>query len=86
MYQVRLARQAQRSFDRADAPLRRKLGRCFDNLRIDPRRHPNARLLRGQLAGYFRYRVSDWRVIYRIDDERSIVWVLLIEHRREVYR
>lgn len=86
MYLVRLARKAQKSFDRADAPLQRKLGRCFDDLRTRPRRHPNAWPLRGPLADYFRYRVGDWRVIYRIDDDANTVWVALIEHRREVYR
>ena len=86
MYQVRLAREAQRSFDRAEAPLQRKLSRCFDSLRTRPRRHANARPLRGSLAGYFRYRIGDWRMIYRIDQAANTVWVVCIEHRREVYR
>ena len=86
MFQVRLTGEAQRSFDSADAPLQRKLDRCFEQLSAGPRGHPNARALRGELARYFRYRVGDWRVIYRIDDEKRIVWVVLIAHRREAYR
>jgi len=86
MYQVRLTGEAQRSFDHADASLQRRLHRCFDQLSTRPRRHPNALKLRGQLAEYFRYRVGDWRVIYRIDDDAGTVWVVLIEHRREAYR
>jgi mRNA-degrading endonuclease RelE of RelBE toxin-antitoxin system len=35
------------------------------------------------LAGRLRYRVGDWRVIYRIEDHRVVI--LSIAHRREVY-
>jgi mRNA interferase RelE/StbE len=59
MYEVRLARAAQKSFDGADGPLRSKLDRCFEQLADRPRRHPNARPLRGQLGKYYRYRVGD---------------------------
>ena len=42
--------------------------------------------LRGEKVGLSRYRVGDYRVICRIDDDRSAVLVLRIAHRREVYR
>jgi len=37
------------------------------------------------LAGYFRYRVGDWRVIYGVDEEKRIVTTLLIVHRSKAY-
>jgi mRNA-degrading endonuclease RelE of RelBE toxin-antitoxin system len=37
------------------------------------------------LSGRLRYRVGDWRVIYRIDDTPRQVHVLVIAHRSEVY-
>lgn len=33
-----------------------------------------------------RLRVGDYRVIYEIEDERLLVLVLYLAHRREVYR
>lgn len=42
--------------------------------------------LRGNLAGLHSARRGTYRVIYRIDDERSEVIVLRIEHRRNAYR
>ena len=42
--------------------------------------------LTGDKVGLWRYRVGDYRVICRIDDDRSAVLVLRIAHRREVYR
>jgi len=86
MYAVRLARDAQKAFEDADSALQRKLDRCWDALTRDPRRHPNIRKLKGKLSAYWRFRVGARRVIYRIDEQEQTVWVVTIEHRRDVYR
>lgn len=39
--------------------------------------------LRGTLKGYWKLRVGDYRVVYRIVGAE--VWILAIRHRREVY-
>lgn len=86
MYELILTREAQRFYKRADPPLVRRLHRCFEQLRKNPYEHPNIKRLRGPLAGYFRYRVGDWRVIYGVDEEKRIVTILLIVHRSKAYR
>lgn len=85
MYSVRLLPQAERFYSNADRPLARKLARCFEQLEQNPRTHPNITFLKGPLAGYYRYRVGDYRVIYRIDERDRIVVVAIIAHRREAY-
>lgn len=76
---------AQEFFESSSAALQKKLDRCFDRLKIDPRNYPNIRALKGELSGYYRYRVGDYRVIYEIDDILKQVTVILIEHRSKVY-
>lgn len=41
--------------------------------------------LRYCLKGYRRLRVGDYRVIYKIDDDRVIVVIVDIDHRKNVY-
>ena len=41
--------------------------------------------LRYGLKGYRRLRVGDCRVIYRIDEDKVIVIVVDIDHRKDVY-
>lgn len=41
--------------------------------------------LRANLAGLWRYRVGDYRIICRIEDERVVVLVLNIGHRKNIY-
>ena len=42
--------------------------------------------LRREMRGLWRYRVRDYRVICQLQDERLIVLVVGIGHRRDVYR
>lgn len=86
MYEIRLSAKAQRFYDKADKPLVSKLNRCFDQLAQNPHHHPNIKRLRGELSGCFRYRVGDWRVVYEVKEEQIIVIIVMIAHRRNVYR
>ena len=85
MFEVVLSPEAASFHAKADRPLARKLARCFAQPEDDPRASGNVKRLTGDFAGYFRYRLGDWRVIYRIDDAASKVLIVLIAHRRDVF-
>ncbi|MFM6613155.1 MAG: type II toxin-antitoxin system RelE family toxin, partial [Dolichospermum sp.] len=72
-------------FESASGTLQKKLDRCFDRLKINPRNHPNIKSLKGELSGYYRYRVGDYRVIYEINDDLKLVTIIFIAHRSKVY-
>ena len=40
----------------------------------------------GKYVGYWRYRFGDFRVIARIENERLVILVIAVGHRREIYR
>jgi mRNA interferase RelE/StbE len=49
----------------------------------DPRRF--GRPLTGDLRGLWRYRVGDYRIVAAIEDDRFVVLIVTVGHRREVY-
>lgn len=63
MNKVGLSRNAQEFYRKADRPLARKLARCFQHLERDARGHPNVKPLTVKLAGHYRFRVGDYRVL-----------------------
>ena len=85
MFDVILSPEAQGFYSKADRPLALKLARCFQRLEQDPRAGNNAKRLSGDWSGYYRCRVGDWRVLYRVDDSQARVFVVVIAHRRDVY-
>jgi len=86
-WRVELSEQASRQIKRLDKAQQGRIDR-FPAERIsteeDPRRF--GRPLQGKLAGLWRYRIGDYRLISRIEDERCVVLALAVGHRREVYR
>jgi mRNA interferase RelE/StbE len=51
----------------------------------NPRRIGKA-LIGKQYENLWRYRVGDYRIICRIQDQRLVILVIEIGHRREIYR
>jgi mRNA interferase RelE/StbE len=49
----------------------------------DPRRFGHA--LTHDLKGLWRYRVGDYRIVALIEDDRFVVLVVTVGHRRDVY-
>jgi len=57
--------------------------------RVSNRKNPRniGQALRGsQLGEFWKYRVRDFRIIVRIQDDKMIVLVLRIGNRREIYK
>jgi len=70
--------------DLPDVPanLHARIARSIDGrLTTEPMRYGVP--LRGTLKGYWKLRVGDYRIVFKITGQE--VWVLTILHRREVY-
>jgi len=40
--------------------------------------------LSGDFASTYKFRVGDWRIVYRLRDKRILI--LAVDHRREIYK
>lgn len=85
MYEILLHPDAQEVYLNADKDLAKKIARCLQQLEQNPRLHPNIKALKGDYAGYYRYRIGDYRVIYSINDKIVQIFVIAIAHRGEAY-
>lgn len=79
-----LSPAAQRELAKLAPPMLHRLRTAIDRLEINPR-PIGAERLRGS-DDLLRIRVGDYRVIYRVIDDRLVVLVIRVGHRREVYR
>ncbi|OLF06346.1 hypothetical protein BLA60_32440 [Actinophytocola xinjiangensis] len=84
-YAIEWTAPAVRELRKLDHQARRRVARAVTALALDPR-PPGSRSLVGQPAGVMRLRVGDCRVVYQIEDDRVMVTVVRVAHRREVYR
>lgn len=64
----------------------KEAGTLFRRARArDPRKSNNIKPLKGRLAGSYRYRLGDLRVVYTVRDEEVTVFVNTIAKRSDVY-
>ncbi|OGW81961.1 MAG: hypothetical protein A3G33_04230 [Omnitrophica bacterium RIFCSPLOWO2_12_FULL_44_17] len=83
-YQVYLTRTAQKDYDRIrDEKLRRGVNRVIEKIQEDPYQFKR---LTGPLSYLHSAKTFSFRVLYQIHDKKLIIFVISIEHRKNVYR
>jgi len=87
-WNVELSATALRELNKLDAQHSRRILK-FLHERVAKLDNPRSigKALQGSVLGEFwKYRVGDYRLICKIEDDRLLVLVLRVGHRREIYR
>ena len=85
-YKVIFENKAEKSLKKIDHSHKRIILSWIKNNLVDceePRQYGKA--LTGDKKGYWRYRVGAYRIITRIDDDKLIIIIINISHRKDVY-
>ena len=82
-YTVLIKRSAEKEMDRLRKKTFDRISDAILKLEQDPR-PPGCRKLRG--VEEYRLRVGSYRILYTVDDEKRIVEIMSVGHRREVYK
>jgi mRNA interferase RelE/StbE len=82
-FAIVLAPAAERQLRKFDAPVRRRIQAAIELLADNPRPPRAIQLVGG--AGEWRVRTGDYRIVYEIEDDRLVILVLRVGHRRDVY-
>jgi mRNA interferase RelE/StbE len=84
-YAVEISNSAAKSLAKIEKATRLRIIGAIELLAVDPR-PPGVKMLRGGEQGRWRARVGDYRIVYTVQDDRLIILVLRVAHRREVYQ
>jgi mRNA interferase RelE/StbE len=83
-YQIQISAAAKKALSRLPKAIAVRADRAILSLGENPRPAGSVKL--AGTANGWRIRVSDWRILYTIEDDRLVVLVVEVGHRREVYR
>lgn len=82
-YKVEFTQRAYKEYSKLEKVTAQRILEAINSLSYDPY---EGKVLRGELKGKRSLRVGDYRVVYKIEPERSRkVIILAVGHRREVY-
>ncbi len=83
-YKITWHKAALEDLKRLDKPIRQKIFHKIETyLAEDPA--SIGKPLKGTLAGMFRYRFGDYRIIYVLDLAQQTMSILAVNHRKKVY-
>jgi len=84
-WEVSLTRPAEKVYNKSNKKMEERFDNCFMDLEKNPLYGNNIKPLTGKLKGLYRYRVGDWRVIYRLLKNDMIVEIVAILPRGDAY-
>lgn len=83
-YAIEFVRSAEKEFRALTLSDQIRIAAAIDVLRQTPRRR-GTRKISGK-KDLFRLRVGVNRVVYQIDDDKKVISIMRVKHRREAYR
>lgn len=87
-YNVELSESAARELGKLDASQAKRILKFLHQrvAKLDDPRSIGEALHGSRLGEFWKYRVGDYRLICKLEDDRLIVLVLRVGHRKEIYR
>ena len=55
-------------------------------LKNNPYYGANIKKLKGDYNEIYRFRISDYRIFYKIDENESMIFIINIENRKDAYK
>lgn len=84
-YVVEFTKKAQKTLDKLDNSVRRRIAAAVDQLSVNP--YPADVEPVKTMPGHFRTKCArDWRIVYTVQGGKLLVTVVEIWHRSEAYR
>lgn len=87
MYRVFLEKQVKKDFQKLDRNIQKLILDWIEkNLENVENPRIKGKPLVGNLKNYWRYRIGDYRLITRIDDDKLLIIAIQCKHRKDVYK
>jgi len=87
-WRVELSVEVDRALGKLDAQHAKRILKFLHErvAKLDDPRSIGKALRGSRLGEFWKYRVGDYRLICKIEDDRLVVLVLRVGHRKEIYR
>jgi mRNA interferase RelE/StbE len=87
-YAVEFSQSADRELSKLDAQHRRRILKFLHERvgKLDDPRSIGKALHGSEFGEFWRYRVGDYRLLCKIEDDLLLILVLRVGHRKEIYR
>ncbi len=87
-WEIRLSSTAEKYYQKLPLTIRRRAKKELEELGSysNPLEHPNVKPLTGDLRGFYRLRIGDYRIVFAIIRETKVVAVVNFAPRGDAYK
>ena len=78
-----ISKKAHKEILKLPLSIQNKISKSFSLLKLNP---PAGARLQGRLGGNYKFRIGDYRIVYKFNSKESLVEVVKVEHRQGVYK
>lgn len=83
-YRIEFLRTARKELSKLPKDIQQRIAVKIEKLKLNPY-SPGVKALKNG-DGRLRFRVGDYRVIYKIEEDKLIVLIVKVGHRRNIYK
>ena len=83
---VILTDKAKKQLKKLDSSISKRILDYLEQLELIDNPRSRGKALTSNLAGLWRYRVGDYRILCRIHEDKLVITVIEIAHRSTIYR
>lgn len=85
VWKIDFTRRAEKALSKIDTTSAKRILKELNIVSQIDNPRSKGRALKGELTGYWRYRVGNYRVICDIVDSQMLVLAIDLRHRRDIY-
>ena len=86
MYKIEFSRTAEQSIESIFHADRKYYSRIINAIEALAETPYKGKKLKGQFKGRYSLRVGNYRIVYKVEKERLIIYVIDLGHRKKIYR
>lgn len=83
MYKVLVSREAERKAEKIDRRYKKAINEAVTKLSTNPFL---GKSLTGEFKGQYSLRVGIYRILYTFDSKNKLIYLITIDHRKDIYR
>lgn len=86
VWTIKFTDDAKRDLQKLDKPVQKRITSfLLERLQDADNPRANGKALQGKLSGLWRYRLGDYRLLCRIEDNELLILVIALGHRKQIY-
>ena len=86
IWKIEFESKAAKHFEKLDKTIQKRIGVEIDKIAQIKNPRDYGKSLKGNLSGLWRYRAGDYRILCKIYDDKLLILVLDVDHRKNIYK